>query len=461
MILEHLSPELYQLGEEHQLGAPVEVYKRFETLAGKVAFTGILLLAISIIGMIIIFLGTPDSVANLPLTLAGFCQGLFGVGMFLSLIRHEDMITPLHPRLSVTVYTDGLLYRKGSKIQIVYWEQIKSIRRQFTVYRRKKKIVLIRPVYTCELSERPDLVLSAAITRVDEIGTVIERELTRRFLSQVQTDYQAGRPVHFSALTLDQQGIDYGEKDVDWERVSSIGVGPEKLVIEKDGIHAEWLTISLTDISNLCVLEVLLKDIRREKGFDLFLKEEGITQNSETIEGFRSKRSAQYPRKTSWVSTLILVVLVLLVIGVETSNVITNFQRSEQQPVLKSYPASTSYSVHPTPLPGLPYTAESVYDAFLAAGIKTSDVEYADGWYHYATYQPEGKLITWEEAYGIVLEIATFATPIEVKTDATDLLNSSSSYSVYTRNLCLFFYDSSIVDAHIAAYEKIMSKVCK
>jgi hypothetical protein len=81
-----------------------------------------------------------------------------------------------------------------------------------------------------------------------------------------------------------------------------------------------------------------------------------------------------------------------------------------------------------------------------------SGVMYSNGWGCCVTYQPEGKMVLWEESYGVVLEIATFATPIEAKTDASDLLTNSAGYSTYTKNLCLFFYDHSISKAHLTGY---------
>lgn len=465
MLLRPLSTEVYRLSEEHQLGASVKIYKRYVTFSGKVAFAGIFLLVLSLIEAVLVFVGGFDSVSSaiLPLSLVGVYQGIFSLGLHLSTIRHEELITPLHPKLSVVVYEDGLLYRKGRKIRAVQWKQIECIQCQCKVYRRKKKVILTRTAYTCEITKQPNLVLSAAITGIDEIVAIIERELTKRLLPQVQADYQTGKSVVFSGLSLTRQTIKYYKEEVIWERVKRVEVGPEKLAIERDDNHSDWLTVPLSDIANLCVLEALLGGIRREKGFELTLAEGRGAQDTEVevIEAFGGEKYAQPFKKPSWVSSFILVGLIMLVASAETFSVISSLHNSQQQSVSRFYPASISYSLHPTPQVGLPYSAEAVYDAFLIAGIKTSDVQYADGWYLYTTYQPEGKLVMWEESYGVVLEIATFANTGEAKTDASDLLKHSAGYSVYTKNLCLFFYDSSISDAHRVAYIAVISRVCK
>lgn len=89
-----------------------------------------------------------------------------------------------------------------------------------------------------------------------------------------------------------------------------------------------------------------------------------------------------------------------------------------------------------------------------------SDVMDSNGWACCVTYQPEGKMVVWEVAYGVVLEIATFTTPGEAKTDASDLLRHSAGYSVSTKNLCLFFYDDSLSPALLTDYMTAISTVC-
>ena len=90
-----------------------------------------------------------------------------------------------------------------------------------------------------------------------------------------------------------------------------------------------------------------------------------------------------------------------------------------------------------------------------------NDVEYANGWACCVVQQPEGRIVFWEELYSVVLEVATFATPIEAEAGAYDLLKNSGGYSIYTRNLCLFFYDNSISKVHLADYITALSAVCK
>jgi hypothetical protein len=280
MAFQPLVSDVYQMGEEHQLGVFKEIYTRSVTLSGKIAFTGILLLGFFLVIDVILLIGW-ESAASFMESPLGFAQGIFLVGSLLSMIRHEHMTTPLHPKLSVTLYADGLLYCKGRTTQVVRWEEIQSIERQFKVYRRKGNITDVRPAYTCELLQKPNLVLSAEITGVAEVGTIIERELTKRFLPSILSDYRAGKSITFSQLTLTQQYIGNRKKDMGWTRVSKVEVGPEQLVAERAEAKTDTLTAPLSNVPNVCLLEGLLEDISQEKGFELCLVSTTETRDAE------------------------------------------------------------------------------------------------------------------------------------------------------------------------------------
>ncbi|MDQ2902429.1 MAG: hypothetical protein M3Y81_02620 [Chloroflexota bacterium] len=126
----------------------------------------------------------------------------------------------------------------------------------------------------------------------------------------------------------------------------------------------------------------------------------------------------------------------------------------------KSYPAFLVSTPPAIPEAGLAYTAQTVFNDFRTTDRDVSGIIYSYGWQCCVTYQPEGKLIGWQETYGVELEIATFATTAEVKKDASDLLKNSVGYGVSTRNLCLFFYDSSISKAQLADYSAVLSRAC-
>lgn len=317
MISQPLASDAYQSGEEQQLGTLVGVYTQHTTLSGKIALMGVAMLGFFLVidAILLLIWQAGSALMESPL---GFGQLIYVVGSLVAMRRHENMITPLHPRLSITVYTDGLLYRKGRTTRVVRWEEIRTIQRQFKVYRRKGKIIDMRPGYTCELTQGPNLVLSAAIAGVAAVGACIERELTQRLLPDFLTDYQAGNSITFFPLTLTRQYIENRKKDIGWTHISKIEVGPENLIVERDGNKRDTLTVSLTGIPNVCVLEALLEHLREVKGFELVRTAEGETWDSTSIQVLEKSRKRPQSGKTSWVSTVVLILLLIPGLALET-----------------------------------------------------------------------------------------------------------------------------------------------
>ncbi|GER89903.1 hypothetical protein KDW_40650 [Dictyobacter vulcani] len=283
------------------------------------------------------------------------------------------MITPLHPKLSISLYTHGMIYRKGRNIRVVRWEEIQSIQRQCKVYRRKGEITHVSPAYTCTFAQMPDLVLSAAIDDVAEVGTFIEQELTRRLLPQLQANYQAGQSIEFSTLSLTQQYIGNWEQEIAWTHVSRVEIDPENLVIEHTDNELNLLTIPLTDITNVCVLEVLLEYIRVEKGFELSLFPERETQDVENITVVERPGKRLLPRKTSWISTLMLTLLILSGLPLETWAVRDSFSKER----LTELPSQTFQVSGP---PTLIIKVDAIGKLFMLNKDKNSNTVSVSGW---------------------------------------------------------------------------------
>lgn len=315
MIARPLSLEVYQAGETHQLGTPVGVYKRYTTLSGKICLVGITLLGFFLMLDILLMISA-GAIANISAPL-DFAQLIFATGGMLSWRWHEEIITPLHPKLSVSVYTGGLIYRKGRKVRVVHWEEIQSIQRQFKIYRRRKRIIDVRPAYLCKLTPEADLVLEMEITGVDEIGAYIEQELTKRLFPAILADYQAGEIVSFAGIDFEPQRINDYRTSVAWERVKRIEVGPEELVIEYSGRTAGQIKKPLKDIANYCVFEEFLKELCREKGIELAIDMQLETQDVPGVKRVRKPWQRRRQGKISWVALAFLVITVLANLALE------------------------------------------------------------------------------------------------------------------------------------------------
>jgi hypothetical protein len=58
----------------------------------------------------------------------------------LSFVRHEAVVMPFFRKVSVSVYSEGLLYRRGSRTRAVRWEDITAVTRMWRVERSRGKL---------------------------------------------------------------------------------------------------------------------------------------------------------------------------------------------------------------------------------------------------------------------------------------------------------------------------------
>ncbi len=77
----------------------------------------------------------------------GCCPASLGVVQFmialtkvLSFVRHEAVVMPFFRKVSVSVYSEGLLYRRGSRTRAVRWEDITAVTRMWRVERSRGKL---------------------------------------------------------------------------------------------------------------------------------------------------------------------------------------------------------------------------------------------------------------------------------------------------------------------------------
>ncbi|GCE09591.1 DUF6585 family protein [Dictyobacter aurantiacus] len=344
MIPQSFSPQMYESDEHHHLGTLEGVYIRHVTLSGKIALVGLSLsiLFVAIDALLLLIWGAVSMSMQSPI---GFTQSIFLVGKLLSFIRGEELIAPfLHPRLSVSIYTEGLIYRKGRRTRVVRWDEIQSIRRQFKIYRSRGKVKHVSPTYTCILAQQPDIVLYAGIDHIAEIGTLIEHKLTQRLLPQLQADYEANKFIEFNTFFLDQQHIGDWKQETIWRQVSRIEVGLENIVVEIADEKTDQIVVPATNMDNVCALEALLESIQKEKGFELSLTATPQVQSIKQGNPYENTIQRQQRGQTSWVSTLVLTLLSIAGLALQT----WVFYDSLSQERLADLPAQT-FQVSTTP----------------------------------------------------------------------------------------------------------------
>ena len=123
--------------------------------------------------------------------------------------------------------------------------------------------------YKVKLRDATEITLPIIIADVQELGAAIEREMVKQLLPEVLARYAANKPVVFTGLCFNQDGISKSDENLPWQAVEHIALGLEKLTIEEVGKTKPWLAIHVAQLHNMCVLEGLLENIREEKNLTI------------------------------------------------------------------------------------------------------------------------------------------------------------------------------------------------
>lgn len=169
------SIEEFLAGEHYQLGELRGVYRRPVTFSGQVALFALIMFVLVLI-MLVLLLAVEGFGGLSFAAPLGVVQFMIALANIFSIVRHEAIVMPFFRKVSVSVYREGLLYRRGSRTRAVRWEDITTVSRMWKVERSRGK--LKRVTYACSVQAQPDLTLDAGIDRVAEQGSLSSRRLS-------------------------------------------------------------------------------------------------------------------------------------------------------------------------------------------------------------------------------------------------------------------------------------------
>jgi hypothetical protein len=373
MASDALSIEEYLAGEQYQLGEPRGVYRRSVTFSGQVAFFALMLFVLDLV-MVVALMAIEGLAGLSAATPLGVVQPMIALANLFSSVRHEAVVMPFSRKVSVSVYHEGLLYRRGSRIRVVRWEDIIAVRRAWRVERRKGKLKRVTYASICSIQAQPNLALDAGIDRVAELGKLIEQEVLRRQLPPSQEKIQAGETVVFEKFSLSAQSIQYGTQSRNWSRLREIEIGPDRLVLQDTDNAAEAFTIPLTSLPNICIVEDLLTwlSAEQEPAF-LVTWEEPIPRKARRSFPSDAVKKTSHPGKVTWATRLALMCIVVGGLALQVLAVSDIFQNE----ALEQIPTQT-YRVSSSSM--LVLSADDIDHLFLLNNEQDQPTVSVNGW---------------------------------------------------------------------------------
>lgn len=253
---EQIPVEVQQLAEAYHLGTPTAIYNK--TSNSPVAFgcTIAFLVPFYIAPLITLW---PLISNHTFLQQPAYLLIIFDLVWYGILILITWGVTSMYRNRHelVVTYTEGFVYQKRRKTEVLRWEWIETIWRGVEDEGSVNlKSMRIRKTDGTQFSFAPMLRDSL------EICDAIEREFVRVRSPGMIEQYDAGGILFFDKLGFQLGGISNGKDILPWSSVASIEVSKNHVTIKKEGKMWPWYWRPVPQVPNACLLRELVTHIR-------------------------------------------------------------------------------------------------------------------------------------------------------------------------------------------------------
>lgn len=245
------------LAAQHQLGAPVAEYRRW--LRPSSIVYSVLLVVAGLLLLLIAGAGGGGALVSFIIGLVLFVCGLIAPLIFL-----------LNRGQRVYVFAEGLMRTKGSRSEVVRWDQVESLRQAIVKITYKVLYVIpvariVRHTYTVCQMDGTKLVFRDSLRGVEVLGDRVSRETARCLFPKALATYHAGEQVAFGDLTISKQGVSRSGKLLPWAEYQGVEVVQGVVKIQQRGKRFSWTSVQVRKMPNLLVFLNLLESIQREQ----------------------------------------------------------------------------------------------------------------------------------------------------------------------------------------------------
>jgi hypothetical protein len=256
--IQHLPFEIVGVATMHKLGTPERLFgPTKEPPLGRIM--GIFSIVTGCL-IIITFLFTYESLfSSWPTWQVGL---ILLVALAWLVLGAWILLAPMNDhRLRVFLCPDGLIYVR-KKPEAIRWSQMERIWKNV----RGDSDTDDPPVYIIRRSDDLLFTFDDELEYVNELGLLLEGEITRRLLPHAIAAFDAGGPVAFDEIVVSQRGIGVkeGRKWLSWQEFSGISMGETNITIYEKS-SGVWATIILASVPNVKILQRLVEYIVREQ----------------------------------------------------------------------------------------------------------------------------------------------------------------------------------------------------
>ncbi|MCC7449043.1 MAG: hypothetical protein IT324_16615 [Anaerolineae bacterium] len=241
------------ISDSDMLGALVAEYKPRSTRGTLNLVIGFILCVAGGFAILYSVSGRVPSDDRVPIILLGAFLALIGWAMIESWIRARG--------LSAQVFTDGFIRIRFNQREVCRWDDVVAVW-QYVVKRYYNGVYTgTTHTYTIQKRDGKTLKFDDTLGNVEQLGNTLQEEVARRLLPLAIAAYNRGETVPFGKLSLNTNGLSWGDKTLPWSEVQGVQINKGYLTVKKQGKWLRWANISVSQIPNLLVALTLIDRI--------------------------------------------------------------------------------------------------------------------------------------------------------------------------------------------------------
>lgn len=241
--------------ERYALGTPTSEYKTAGNRKLLFGFSILLLIGggfTMLYGAASLYLTNPTD-ERPPLIIIGGLIVLLGWAMVEGWLRTRD--------LRVLVFPDGLMRFQYGKSESCRWDEIVSFWQSITKRYTNGVYAGTTHLYTLQKSDNKQLKFNDALKNVEQLGNLVQNEVTTRQLPAAISRYSSGGTVNFGNLSVSPLGLTRGDQTLAWNEIQGVEIRKGFISIKKQGKWLNWAKIPAAKVPNLLVFLTLVDRI--------------------------------------------------------------------------------------------------------------------------------------------------------------------------------------------------------
>jgi hypothetical protein len=166
---------------------------------------------------------------------------------------YQSCVRLLTNKPVVLVYEHGLIDSRKGSMQVIRYEEIKSI---------YISAVMSSYLLTLETHNKKKIKINEHITNIDHLRIILEQQLVRQQLPDAIALYQQGDSIIFDNLQVSQGGLMAGKRTLPWSEFGTADIQRSGkfvyLMIFKKDVRQEWAGVRRNNFPNIALFLALV-----------------------------------------------------------------------------------------------------------------------------------------------------------------------------------------------------------